>query len=284
MARSLNEEGDFRMSRPRIRYIKPEIWLSRDFQALSPCGRLTFLALISNADDEGRLKTDPAHLAVTYLPGCPTDEIASQLEVMESRRMAITYSVRHVRYVALVGWSTHQRVSHATRSDFPPPPKFKRAVGANNRQLDLDSLRRPHDDSGSRARLRTSSSSPATISSTTTITVASEAQQLCAALAASLAEWGAKGEVSSRWEVEAERMLRLDGRSLSQALEVLTWATHEDFWRPIILSIPKFRKKFDTLRGQMLRTGAPSVVRKSALDVSIERDLQEAAHLRREGL
>jgi hypothetical protein len=47
--------------------------------------------------------------------------------------------------------------------------------------------------------------------------------------------------------------LRLDKRPLEEAIKVLDWATQDEFWRPNILSMPTFREKYDTLRGQMMR-------------------------------
>src|SRR5712692_3729977 len=83
------------VTQPRIRSIKPEIWQSRDFRALSHLGKLAFIALWSNADDEGRMRTDAAHLASVYVDA-PTELVAKQLETMEVSDMVRLYRVAHV--------------------------------------------------------------------------------------------------------------------------------------------------------------------------------------------
>lgn len=127
------------MSRPRIRSIKPELWQHRAFQSLSTNGRLTFIALISNADDEGRLATDAGHIASAFVTTAMPDEIAVQLARMEDLRMVMVYAHRGDRYVAVLDytgdspWS--QKIDHPRPSDLPVPPKFKR--GTDSAQLPL---------------------------------------------------------------------------------------------------------------------------------------------------
>lgn len=57
------------------------------------------------------------------------------------------------------------------------------------------------------------------------------------------------------WLREADRMLRLDGRTLQEVRSVAAWlftGTDDDaaFWRRNVLSLPKFRSKFERLRAQ----------------------------------
>jgi hypothetical protein len=78
---------------------------------------------------------------------------------------------------------------------------------------------------------------------------------LSEALEAALHSWGAKGQVTAQWRRDEDRLLRLDKRDPAEAQAVLAWATQDAFWRPNIRSIPKFREKYDALRGQMQRPG-----------------------------
>lgn len=53
--------------------------------------------------------------------------------------------------------------------------------------------------------------------------------------------------IGKRW-VDAERlMLERDGRSYAEAERLIRWAQASDFWRANILSMPKFREKYDQL-------------------------------------
>ena len=45
--------------------------------------------------------------------------------------------------------------------------------------------------------------------------------------------------------------MRLDGYTLNQCRQVLAWCQSNEFWQGNILSMPKFREKFDTLKHQM---------------------------------
>jgi hypothetical protein len=45
-------------------------------------------------------------------------------------------------------------------------------------------------------------------------------------------------------------MLDADGRSLAEVKSVMRWSQADDFWRSNVLSMPKFREKYDTLRLQ----------------------------------
>lgn len=107
---------------PRIRSIKPEIWQSADFVGLSVLGRLAFVALISNADDEGRLRTDTSHLAKIYLSGAPRLAVEAQLARMEAFGMIVRYQAEGHPCVMVTNWSAHQKVDHPSKSRIPGPP------------------------------------------------------------------------------------------------------------------------------------------------------------------
>jgi hypothetical protein len=125
---------------PRIRTIKPEIWHSADFLRLSWLGRLAFVTLITQADDEGRLKTDALTLS-TFLVPAVAGEVEAQLQVMEDRGMVRRYGGRNRQlYISLCNWPAHQRIDHPTKSKIPPPPisKPRRVLGESSRRIRSD--------------------------------------------------------------------------------------------------------------------------------------------------
>lgn len=128
------------MGRPRIRSLKPEIWQSADFMALSPVGRLAFIALITLADDDGRLKMTAAHLVATTLHDAEPGELSRQLALMERLDMIACYQVDGRDYIALINWRHHQRVDHPSVSRFPAPPEVlaraREVSGASARASD----------------------------------------------------------------------------------------------------------------------------------------------------
>jgi hypothetical protein len=111
------------MARLRIRTIKPELWNSDDFNALSAHGRLVFLWLIGQADDEGRLKASADLIAARN--AIPVEDVVEGLRVMVERGMLASYSHESSPAHALVNWRAHQKVDHPTTSTIPPPPNTK---------------------------------------------------------------------------------------------------------------------------------------------------------------
>jgi len=119
----------------RIRSIKPELWVSEDFRALDLAGRLTFIALISQADDHGRLKMTAKHLADVYVKGARTAAIQRQLDLMQAHNMILQYETENGSYIALCNWGSHQKVDKPSASRIPEPPKFaesSRAVASSS--------------------------------------------------------------------------------------------------------------------------------------------------------
>jgi len=140
---------------PRIRTLKPEIWQSRDFVGLDNLGKLTFIALITQADDEGRLRTDAHHLALTCLQGNRTPAVQQALYSLVQRRMVVMYEVEGESFIALTSWDAHQRVSHATPSRIPAPPISPERSGAlANIPENSGALAKPREHSGTSARAR----------------------------------------------------------------------------------------------------------------------------------
>jgi hypothetical protein len=65
--------------------------------------------------------------------------------------------------------------------------------------------------------------------------------------------------VTKAW-ADAERLLlERDGRARDEAEALLRWCQADDFWRSNVLSMPKFRAKYDQLRLHQQRTGRPLV-------------------------
>jgi len=61
------------------------------------------------------------------------------------------------------------------------------------------------------------------------------------------------------WERAADKMYRLDKRTVREATALANWLFNADgdaeFWRANVRSVPKFREKYETLRAQAKRGG-----------------------------
>ena len=80
-----------------------------------------------------------------------------------------------------------------------------------------------------------------------------DVRDICSALSEALTHNGVKHTIGKRWHTAARLILDADGRPFDEVIEVIDYATTDDFWRPNILSMTKLREKYDTLRLQMQR-------------------------------
>jgi hypothetical protein len=112
---------------PRIRSIKPELFVSPQVMNLSRDARLLFIGLITQADDEGRGTADPRKLKAAIFGGdddITTDLILELLTEIEKQNLCITYDGNgHGRIYALPSFREHQYIQRPKPSTYPKPPK-----------------------------------------------------------------------------------------------------------------------------------------------------------------
>ena len=77
---------------------------------------------------------------------------------------------------------------------------------------------------------------------------------VCDAMAASVQRrTGRTPRVTAAWRTQARLMIDRDGRTVEEITRIIDWVDGNDFWRANVLSVPKLRQKFDTLRLQAQR-------------------------------
>ncbi|MBC7644267.1 MAG: hypothetical protein H7123_04015 [Thermoleophilia bacterium] len=110
---------------PRIRTIKPTMWHSEDLADVSMPAHLLFVGMISNADDEGRLKATAKILQSTVFP--LRDEVTlgdceAWLWELEAAGVVLVYGKSPTRRLALVkNFKSHQRIDRPQISALPAP-------------------------------------------------------------------------------------------------------------------------------------------------------------------
>lgn len=78
-----------------------------------------------------------------------------------------------------------------------------------------------------------------------------DVESLCQRLADHIVNNGGKQpNITKRWRDDARLLLDRDGRDHTEAMRVLDWSQASTFWKANILSMPKFREKYDQLRLQ----------------------------------
>lgn len=102
-----------------------------------------------------------------------------------------------------------------------------------------------------------------------------DVEALCSRLADRIAANGSKRPtITKRWRDSARLMLDTDGRTLADVMAAIDWSQQDAFWQSNILSMPKLREKFDTLRLQAGRA-ATSPRRDRQADI-LEAEMQAA--------
>lgn len=106
---------------PRIRTIKPDVWRDADFNDVSIESRLIFLALISNADDEGRLSGSDKMMNSIVFPtdAIPMKRFSRWLDSLEDRGMVRRYNVATRPFVDIPNFTKHQVINKPSPSTHP---------------------------------------------------------------------------------------------------------------------------------------------------------------------
>jgi hypothetical protein len=83
-----------------------------------------------------------------------------------------------------------------------------------------------------------------------------EVDLLCNRLADAIEGNGSKRPpVGQAWRDAARLMLDKDGRSVEQVSKAIDWCQNDEFWRGVVLSMPKLRQQYDKLRLAAQRGG-----------------------------
>ena len=259
----------------RIRSIKPEFWSSPDIAALSDADRLLFIGLWSYVDDHGRGRDDVALIVAALFPhdmvANPRDTVAKVrdgLARLSEANLIHRYTVASRAYFLVTGWGKHQRVDKPKASRIPKPEEEDATTfpqnDANRETVATirDTLATPPDalapgtgEQGNRGTGEQGNRD--TIDDVDLRAVEdprADVDAVCDAMAASVnRRTGRTPRVTAAWRKQARLMIDRDGRTVDEITRVIDWVEADDFWRANILSIPKLRQKFDTLRLQSQR-------------------------------
>ncbi|MGW1279590.1 hypothetical protein ACWD4V_21930 [Streptomyces tsukubensis] len=114
---------------PRIRTIKPEAFRSESLAAVSLSAERTFLGLLTEADDHGRFRDQPAVLAGalwSYRPGHGALGVEDDLTQLAAHNLICRYAVHEDgedrRYAHIVTWRKHQKINRPSGVRTPPCP------------------------------------------------------------------------------------------------------------------------------------------------------------------
>ena len=212
------------------------------------------------ADDAGRLLDNLKQIDALIFP--ETDDSAREALATLARISRICRGVTRngQRVIQIAHWAEHQRVDHPNLKASLPELVEKEQEESTRENLanDARGIREPL------APLPTTSDHLPTTSdhlpTTSDQSVAEAAAKRGPSEAADRLKSLLKSEILKNaptfkitmaqergWAATADRMLRLDGRTEAEAVEVICFAQRDDFWRANVLSMDKVREKFDQL-------------------------------------
>jgi hypothetical protein len=107
--------------------MKPEFWESEKAGRMSPLARLTFLGLISLADDAGRGRSGIGFLMGRLHPygvGVTVESLSESLQEIEKNGLVVLYDGSDgCSFYHLPGFLDNQRIDKPSESKLPPPSK-----------------------------------------------------------------------------------------------------------------------------------------------------------------
>lgn len=230
---------------PRIRTVKPDFWDDEAIGEISRDARLLFIGLITQADDDGRLKGSPKLVKGKLLPydDVTIPEVSGWLTELADQGLIECYTVNGRPFISLPSWHKHQRISHKTDSALPSPSD------ADSTDTPEDSGKAPEDvyrevegiGEEGKGLERRGGESPVVP------TPDAPLSQLLARLITENDPDHKPTTIGKEWAVEEDRMLRIDGRDPEKAANLIRWCQSNQFWRKNIKSMPTFREKYARL-------------------------------------
>lgn len=125
---------------PRRRMIDPQIWRNEKVGSLPDAGRLLFIGIFSQADDDGRLKASPRFLMASIFPydkDKTEDDVRNLRDRCAELGLIRVYSNSKEEYLNIPGWREHQQI-RKDRYNASTLPSFEESkeVVATTRQPD----------------------------------------------------------------------------------------------------------------------------------------------------
>ena len=254
----------------RIRSIKPEFWRSDDVAALPLSARLLFIGLWSYVDDNGvgsdKVSSIAADLFAPDLEVDPTEtfrRVSVDSASLENRGLIVRYEVAGKPLLYITKWESHQLVKNPSLGHkYPLPPgelvaaalTLPRPSGDSTETLGTGTGEQGNRGTGEQGNGGEGTGEQNSSSEVAIATTRPDVDYLCNLLADLIAENGSKRPTPGKgWHDSARLLIDKDGRTLEQVEAAIRWSQANAFWKSNILSMPKLREKYDTLRLQAQR-------------------------------
>lgn len=305
----------------RIRSTKPEFWRSETIAALTWEARLILKGIESYVDDNGVGKDSEVLICADVFPHDlarnpdTLARVSRGLQELCDASLVARYTMAGERLIYVRNWKKLQRVDRPNKGRHPRPDgtleyseDVDESVCAGLGAAPSGDSRDPRDTFATPSR--ESRDTPLTgtgeqgnrgtgekeISSSAKPPTSTEArpdvEALCTRLRDRIVENGNKAPtITSKWQTEARLLLDKDGRDLDKSLRLIDWCQQDSFWHRNILSMPKFREKYDQLRmnanaayQSAAQAGGPSKKEMAIAQAELLKENPDRELLRRAGL
>lgn len=258
----------------RIRTIKPDAFLSESLSEVPRGTRWTFAGLWTYADDMGRARDDARLIKAALYPlddSVTLDDVQTDLWLLTGIGGICRYVVDGRNYLHMPKWH-HQKINRPTPAKNPPCPIHEDGVSGHvldpeDSLSDHGALTEPSVGEGKGKEGKGKGSVPDRSATDATLATAprDDVERICQHLADRIEANGSKRpDVGKGWHDAARLMLDKDDRTEQQIHAAIDWCQDSEFWRANILSMPKLREKFETLRLQAQREGNVRLLRPAA--------------------
>lgn len=241
----------------RIRTLKPECWQDEAFGTVSIEAECLFVGLITQADDYGRLEASALRMRALiwpYKPDLDATRVEAWLTELEGARLIVRYEPDGRPCIALCGWGGNQKVDRPTPSKIPDPPTLA-SPRESSRKIALDQGSRIKDQGSLNVDSLRSSPRCDNHDGHDAGEAAPDEAPLCHLLADLIVQnGGRRPRIGKKWTTAERLLLDRDERDRSEAERLIRWCQDDEFWRPNIMSMAKFREKYDQLRLKAKRT------------------------------
>lgn len=264
----------------RIRTVKPELFRHDGLFELEaetdlPI-RLTWCALPTVCDREGRFKWKPRQLKLDILPYDDID-FSRVLDALLSRGFIMKYQHDGKDYGWIPTFKTHQVINNRESASTLPSPEESEDITREQRVNDasptpLDSTQGEGKGKGKGREGEKEGKGRDTPAKPEFSDKDMELAQWMLSLITDAQPDFKKPNLKS-WAKTIRLMRELDGRNHRDMAVIWKWAREDDFWQANILSADKFRKQYDRLKAQSLRPG--STLSKAQKDAQREEEIQK---------
>jgi hypothetical protein len=265
--------------------IKAIIWALQDAPVDDPTQALILCAMAETAHDDG---TEARASQATYAKyaRCSERTLRRHIKAMEETGVIIRGDQRLVEHLRPdrrpVVWNLaiwmNRTTGQTDRPDIERPDTGVPSVASRGVNYDSNGRTRVSDKPSTEPSLN---NEPSNYVAEGSEAHRDDVESLCQELADLIVANGSRRPaVTKKWRDAARLMLDRDGIPFDMIMGAIRWSQGNDFWKAHILSMPKLRDKYDTMR---LQSESGSTRRVSTTDRKLQEGRELAEWFRSQG-